>query len=288
MKMKTQILHLNKFFITTLLFFLGLTSEPVGAVSFTFSYNGASAKLDFPGSDFNTGTNDDDKLKSFPFLIDYSSTLKNFILTIDSKSPSVFESDIDQHIVIENTFWKGNINIAIEAGRTDVLTNISGSFRHTPGEFVLTPTGASVFVPKEDLPHKGDAVSGNPFSINFGEFSGADTDKSINEQEYGGEPSHPSVGDKDVYSNKLILNVNTGENEFKSFNYVLIGKHITSLKQPPDDPEDPPEEEEDPPEKPIPEPLTILGSVAALGFGAYAERKRKSSNSSEEDNTEDS
>ena len=38
----------------------------------------------------------------------------------------------------------------------------------------------------------------------------------------------------------------------------------------------------------VPEPLTILGSVAALGFGAYAERKRKSSNSSEEDNTKDS
>ena len=40
--------------------------------------------------------------------------------------------------------------------------------------------------------------------------------------------------------------------------------------------------------EPVPEPLTILGSVAALGFGAYAERKRKSSNSSEEDNTKDS
>jgi hypothetical protein len=39
---------------------------------------------------------------------------------------------------------------------------------------------------------------------------------------------------------------------------------------------------------PVPEPLTILGSVAALGFGAYAERKRKLSNSSEEDNTKDS
>jgi hypothetical protein len=38
----------------------------------------------------------------------------------------------------------------------------------------------------------------------------------------------------------------------------------------------------------VPEPLTILGSMAALGFGAYAERKRKLSNSSEEDNTKDS
>ena len=40
--------------------------------------------------------------------------------------------------------------------------------------------------------------------------------------------------------------------------------------------------------EPVPEPLTILGSVAALGFGAYAERKRKPSNSSEKDNTKDS
>jgi hypothetical protein len=40
--------------------------------------------------------------------------------------------------------------------------------------------------------------------------------------------------------------------------------------------------------KPVPEPLTILGSVAALSFGAYAERKRKASNSSEKDNTKDS
>jgi hypothetical protein len=40
--------------------------------------------------------------------------------------------------------------------------------------------------------------------------------------------------------------------------------------------------------QPVPEPLTILGSVAALGFGAYAERKRKSSKSSEKDNTKDS
>ena len=38
----------------------------------------------------------------------------------------------------------------------------------------------------------------------------------------------------------------------------------------------------------VPEPLTILGSVAALGFGAYAERKRKPSKSSEKDNTKDS
>ena len=38
----------------------------------------------------------------------------------------------------------------------------------------------------------------------------------------------------------------------------------------------------------VPEPLTILGSVAALGFGAYAECKRKSSNSSEKDDTKDS
>ena len=40
--------------------------------------------------------------------------------------------------------------------------------------------------------------------------------------------------------------------------------------------------------EPVPEPLTILGSVAALGFGAYAERKRKPSKSSEKDNTKDS
>ncbi len=40
--------------------------------------------------------------------------------------------------------------------------------------------------------------------------------------------------------------------------------------------------------EPVPEPLTILGSVAALGFGAYAERKRKPSNSSEKDDTKDS
>ena len=40
--------------------------------------------------------------------------------------------------------------------------------------------------------------------------------------------------------------------------------------------------------QPVPEPLTILGSVAALGFGAYAERKRKLSNSSEKDDTKDS
>jgi len=39
---------------------------------------------------------------------------------------------------------------------------------------------------------------------------------------------------------------------------------------------------------PVPEPLTILGSVAALGFGAYAERKRKPSESSEKDDTKDS
>ena len=39
---------------------------------------------------------------------------------------------------------------------------------------------------------------------------------------------------------------------------------------------------------PEPQPLTILGSVAALGFGAYAERKRKPSKSSEKDNTKDS
>ena len=39
---------------------------------------------------------------------------------------------------------------------------------------------------------------------------------------------------------------------------------------------------------PVPEPLTILGSVAALGFGAYAERKRKPSKSSAKDNTKDS
>jgi hypothetical protein len=38
----------------------------------------------------------------------------------------------------------------------------------------------------------------------------------------------------------------------------------------------------------VPEPLTILGSLAAIGFGAYAERKRKPSNSSEKDNTKDS
>lgn len=38
----------------------------------------------------------------------------------------------------------------------------------------------------------------------------------------------------------------------------------------------------------VPEPLTILGSVAALGFGAYAERKRKPSKFSEKDNTKDS
>jgi hypothetical protein len=38
----------------------------------------------------------------------------------------------------------------------------------------------------------------------------------------------------------------------------------------------------------VPEPLTILGSVAALGIGAYAERKRKLSESSEKDNTKDS
>jgi len=44
---------------------------------------------------------------------------------------------------------------------------------------------------------------------------------------------------------------------------------------------------QEPPDE-VPEPLTILGSMAALGFGAYAERKRKASNSSEEDNTEDS
>ena len=40
--------------------------------------------------------------------------------------------------------------------------------------------------------------------------------------------------------------------------------------------------------QPVPEPLTILGSVAALGFGAYAERKRKLSNSSEKDSSKDS
>ena len=37
--------------------------------------------------------------------------------------------------------------------------------------------------------------------------------------------------------------------------------------------------------EPVPEPLTILGSMAALGFGTYAERKRKLSESSAKDNT---
>jgi len=40
--------------------------------------------------------------------------------------------------------------------------------------------------------------------------------------------------------------------------------------------------------QPVPEPLTILGSFAAMGFGAYAERKRKPSKSSAKDNTKDS
>lgn len=40
--------------------------------------------------------------------------------------------------------------------------------------------------------------------------------------------------------------------------------------------------------EPVPEPLTILGSVAALGFGAYAERKRKTSKSLKKDNTKTS
>jgi hypothetical protein len=38
----------------------------------------------------------------------------------------------------------------------------------------------------------------------------------------------------------------------------------------------------------VPEPLTILGSVATIGFGAYAERKRKPSKSSKKDNTKTS
>ncbi len=42
------------------------------------------------------------------------------------------------------------------------------------------------------------------------------------------------------------------------------------------------------PEPNVPEPLTILGSVAAMGFGAYAERKRKPSKSSEKDDTKTS
>ena len=60
----------------------------------------------------------------------------------------------------------------------------------------------------------------------------------------------------------------------------------TPTPQPTPEPPKPPLPPTDP--TPIPEPLTILGSMAALGFGAYAERKRKSSNSSEEDNTKDS
>ena len=68
--------------------------------------------------------------------------------------------------------------------------------------------------------------------------------------------------------------------------YKLNAFHDENGKSPPDG-TTPPPPEEDPPEK-IPEPLTILGSVAALGFGAYAERKRKPSNSSEKDNTKDS
>lgn len=38
----------------------------------------------------------------------------------------------------------------------------------------------------------------------------------------------------------------------------------------------------------VPEPPTILGLVAAMGFGAYAERKRKPSKSSKKDNTKTS
>jgi hypothetical protein len=38
----------------------------------------------------------------------------------------------------------------------------------------------------------------------------------------------------------------------------------------------------------VPEPLTILGSLATIGFGAYAERKRKPSKSSKKDNTKGS
>ena len=38
----------------------------------------------------------------------------------------------------------------------------------------------------------------------------------------------------------------------------------------------------------VPEPLTILGAATATGFGAFFERKRKLSESSEKDNTKDS
>jgi len=73
---------------------------------------------------------------------------------------------------------------------------------------------------------------------------------------------------------------------------VQVGKNKnTQGKEDPEDPNNPffppPGGNGQPPDE-VPEPLTILGSMAALGFGAYAERKRKASNSSEEDNTKDS
>jgi hypothetical protein len=95
---------------------------------------------------------------------------------------------------------------------------------------------------------------------------------------------------------QLILRVNLLEKRSGVATYTFPDPEPTPTPTPQPTPTPNPQPTPEPPKPPlpptdptpIPEPLTILGSMAALGFGAYAERKRKSSNSSEEDNTKDS
>ncbi len=106
---------------------------------------------------------------------------------------------------------------------------------------------------------------------------------------------HPDRMTNNRLEFSCCTNTNTGFGNVTKWEYKLNAFHDENGKSPPDptDPPDPEDPEDPPPPDPedpkeVPEPLTILGSVAALGFGAYAERKRKLSNSSEEDNTKDS
>ena len=108
-------------------------------------------------------------------------------------------------------------------------------------------------------PHSGDAQTGDIANIGFS-FNyytppgGSGTTPVVS-------VAHPSIGHTDEYYINWNYSYPTGGGTLTA---ELNGTHN------------------------VPEPLTILGSVAAMGFGAYAERKRKPSKSSEKDGTKTS
>jgi len=149
----------------------------------------------------------------------------------------------------------------------DIPTNlknwqiISANYKYNGGG---TPSNVVIQVRHIVAPDLGDKPAGEPASLSFsfdytpsGNGSSAGTSVSV---------PHNFIGHQDDYQLNWKYSYPSGSGGILTTQ--LIGTHTGGTA--------------------IPEPLTILGATTAVGFGSFFKRKRKLSESSENENTKDS